>query len=99
MLAITNYNKVTVCLERPLLGHIPGNHKGLLFDGLQPGEGGIVGESGIGKFTALRLLLRALRKQLRDKWLLLVSHRTSTLTSCDRVIRLEDGRAVEVEIL
>lgn len=34
MLAITNYNKVTVCLERPLLGHIPGNHKGLLFDGL-----------------------------------------------------------------
>ena len=40
MLAITNYNKVTVCLERPLLGHIPGNHKGLLFDGLQPGEGG-----------------------------------------------------------
>lgn len=58
-----------------------------------------MGESGIGKFTALRLLLRALRKQLRDKWLLLVSHRTSTLTSCDRVIRLEDGRAVEVEIL
>ena len=44
-----------------------------------------MGESGIGKFTALRLLL--------------VSHRTSTLTSCDRVIRLEDGRAVEVEIL
>ena len=60
---------------------------------------GSMGESGIGKFTALRLLLRALRKQLRDKWLLLVSHRTSTLTSCDRVIRLEDGRAVEVEIL
>ena len=58
-----------------------------------------MGESGIGKSTALRLLLRALRKQLRDKWLLLVSHRTSTLTSCDRVIRLEDGRAVEVEIL
>ena len=58
-----------------------------------------MGESGIGKFTALRLLLRALRKQLRDKWLLLVSHRTSTLTSCDRVIRLEDGRAVGVEIL
>ncbi len=53
-----------------------------------------MGESGIGKFTALRLLLRTLRKQLRDKWLLLVSHRT-----CDRVIRLEDGRAVEVEIL
>ena len=60
---------------------------------------GSMGESGIGKSTALRLLLRALRKQLRDKWLLLVSHRTSTLTSCDRVIRLEDGRAVEVEIL
>ena len=58
-----------------------------------------MGESGIGKFTALRLLLRALRKQLRDKWLLLVSHRPSTLTGCDRVIRLEDGRAVEVEIL
>ena len=58
-----------------------------------------MGESGIRKFTALRLLLRTLRKQLRDKWLLLVSHRTSTLTSCDRVIRLEDGRAVEVEIL
>ena len=60
---------------------------------------GSMGESGIGKFTALRLLLRALRKQLRDKWLLLVSHRTSTLPSSDRVIRLEDGRAVEVEIL
>ena len=40
MLAITNYNKVTVCLERPLLGHIPGNLKGLLFDDFQPGEGG-----------------------------------------------------------
>lgn len=58
-----------------------------------------MGESGIGKFTALRLLLRTLREQCGDKLLLLVSHRPSTLTGCDRVIRLEDGRAVEVEIL
>ena len=44
-------------------------------------------------------LLRTLREQCGDKLLLLVSHRPSTLTGCDRVIRLEDGRAVEVKTL
>ena len=44
-------------------------------------------------------LLCTLREQCGDKLLLLVSHRPSTLTGCDRVIRLEDGRAVEVKTL
>ena len=36
-------------------------------------------------------LLRTLREQCGDKLLLLVSHRPSTLTGCDRVIRLEEN--------
>ena len=44
-------------------------------------------------------LLRTLQEACGDKLLLIVSHRPSTLTGCDRVIRLEDGRAVEVKTL
>lgn len=40
-------------------------------------------------------LLRTLREQCGDKLLLIVSHRPSTLTGCDRVVRLENGRAIE----
>ena len=32
-----------------------------------------------------------------DKMLLIVSHRHSTLTGCSRIIRLENGRAFEIE--
>ena len=40
-------------------------------------------------------LLRTLQEACGDKLLLLVSHRPSTLTGCDRIVRLENGRAVE----
>lgn len=42
-------------------------------------------------------LLLTLREQCGDKMLLIVSHRPSTLTGCDRVIRLENKRAVASE--
>ena len=38
-------------------------------------------------------LLRTLREECADKMLIIVSHRPSTLTECDRIVRLEDGRA------
>ena len=40
-------------------------------------------------------LLQTLEEACRDKLLLLVSHRPSTLTGCGRIVRLEQGRAVE----
>ena len=40
-------------------------------------------------------LLQTLEEACRDKLLLLVSHRPSTLTGCGRIVRLENGRAVE----
>ena len=40
-------------------------------------------------------LLRTLQEACGDKLLLLVSHRPSTLTGCDRIVRLENGRTVE----
>ena len=40
-------------------------------------------------------LLRTLQEACGDKLLLIVSHRPSTLTGCDRIVRLENGRAVE----
>ena len=40
-------------------------------------------------------LLQTLEETCRDKLLLLVSHRPSTLTGCGRIVRLEQGRAVE----
>ena len=43
-------------------------------------------------------LLRTLREVYADKILLIVSHRRSTLTDCTRIIRLENGKAVELEI-
>ncbi|MFQ7108281.1 MAG: ATP-binding cassette domain-containing protein, partial [Neglectibacter timonensis] len=42
-------------------------------------------------------LLLTLREQCGDKMLLIVSHRPSTLTGCDRVVRLENKRAVASE--
>ena len=42
-------------------------------------------------------LLQTLRGECGDKMLLIVSHRHSTLTGCSRIIRLENGRAFEVE--
>ena len=39
-------------------------------------------------------LLQTLEEACRDKLLLLVSHRPSTLTGCGRIVRLEQGRAV-----
>lgn len=38
MLVITNYNKVTACRQRPLRGHVPGYFRGLLPNGLRPGD-------------------------------------------------------------
>lgn len=43
-------------------------------------------------------LLQTLEEACRDKLLLLVSHRPSTLTGCGRVVRLEQGRAVEQNV-
>ena len=43
-------------------------------------------------------LLQTLEEACRDKLLLLVSHRPSTLTGCGRIVRLEQGRAVEQNI-
>ena len=40
-------------------------------------------------------LLKTLREQYRGKTLLLISHRLSTLADCTRIVRLEQGRAVE----
>ena len=42
-------------------------------------------------------LLQTLCGECGDKMLLIVSHRHSTLTGCSRIIRLENGRAFEVE--
>lgn len=42
-------------------------------------------------------LLLTLREQCGDKMLLIVSHRPSTLTGCDRIVRLENKRAVASE--
>ena len=39
-------------------------------------------------------LLKTLREECADKMLIIVSHRPSTLTGCTRIIRLENGRAV-----
>ncbi len=40
-------------------------------------------------------LLKTMREVYRDKTVLIVSHRASTLTDCDRIIRLSDGKAIE----
>ena len=40
-------------------------------------------------------LLDTLKREYADKTLLIISHRMSTLTGCNRIIRLEDGKAVE----
>ncbi len=41
-------------------------------------------------------LLRTLDTEYRDKKMLIVSHRPSTLTGCNRIMRLENGRLTEV---
>lgn len=41
------------------------------------------------------LILRALAESERDRSLVLVSHRPSTLAICDRIVRMEDGRIIE----
>ena len=43
-------------------------------------------------------LLQTLEEACRDKLLLIVSHRPSTLTGCGRIVRLEQGRAVEQHV-
>ena len=43
-------------------------------------------------------LLQTLEEACRDKLLLLVSHRPSTLTGCGRIVHLEQGRAVEQNV-
>ena len=43
-------------------------------------------------------LLQTLEEACRDKLLLLVSHRPSTLTGCGRIVRLEQGRALEEHV-
>ena len=43
-------------------------------------------------------LLQTLEEACRDKLLLLVSHRPSTLTGCGRIVRLEQGRAIEQNV-
>ncbi len=40
-------------------------------------------------------LLKTLREEYPDKTLLIISHRMSTLTGCNRIIRLENGTAIE----
>ena len=40
-------------------------------------------------------LIRTLREQYAGKTLMIISHRRSTLTDCRRIVRIEDGRAVE----
>ena len=42
-------------------------------------------------------LLQTLRDECSDKMVLIVSHRRSTLTDCDRIIHLEDGRVAKTE--
>ena len=41
-------------------------------------------------------LLQTLAREYKDKMLIIVSHRPSTLTGCTRIIRLEGGKAVEM---
>ena len=41
-------------------------------------------------------LLQTLREECGDKMLLIVSHRPSTLTGCNRVVCLENGAAMKV---
>ena len=43
-------------------------------------------------------LLQTLEEACQDKLLLIVSHRPSTLTGCGRIVRLEQGRAVEQHV-
>lgn len=42
-------------------------------------------------------LLQTLRDECSDKMVLIVSHRRSTLTDCDRIIHLEDGKVAKTE--
>ncbi len=41
-------------------------------------------------------LLDTLSREYADKTVLIISHRMSTLTGCNRIIRLENGKAVEL---
>ena len=41
-------------------------------------------------------LLDTLKREYADKTVLIISHRMSTLTGCSRIIRLENGKAVEL---
>lgn len=41
-------------------------------------------------------LLRTLEREYRDKMLIIVSHRHSTLTGCGRIVRLEGGKASDI---
>ena len=40
-------------------------------------------------------LLGTLAGQYRDKTVLIISHRNSTLSGCSRLVRIENGRTVE----
>ena len=42
-------------------------------------------------------LLQTLRDECSDKMVLIVSHRRSTLTDCDSIIHIEDGKVAKTE--
>lgn len=44
-------------------------------------------------------LLKTLSDEYQDKMILLVSHRSSTLTGCNRIVRLMNGQAVEEQMI
>lgn len=46
-----------------------------------------------------KILLKTLEKEHKDKTVIIVTHRKSTLTGVDRVLRIENGRFVEVPLL
>ena len=45
-----------------------------------------------------KILLKTLEDEYSDKTILIVSHRTSTLTGCDRIFRLQNGSLEELSI-
>jgi ATP-binding cassette subfamily C protein len=46
-----------------------------------------------------KILLKTLEDEYSDKTILIVSHRTSTLTGCDRIFRLQNGSLEELSVL
>ena len=46
-----------------------------------------------------KILLKTLEDEYSDKTILIVSHRASTLTGCDRIFRLQNGSLEELSVL